>query len=151
MFKVKLENLKEEKKACDLISQMMKFNNFLLLEGRIGVGKTYLSKIIAKNLGIKENVTSPTFNICKSYQIKKNLWLNHFDFFRLKKNGNAMKEFKELSAENFNIIEWPKKRNNFWKEGRIIVVKISIRKKVKFWNISTFPQQEKIKEQFENF
>ena len=79
-------------------------NTFLLLEGELGVGKTTFTQLIAKNLGIKEKITSPTFNILQRYQIKDDYYLNHFDFFRLGANDD-LEVFQELTIDNLNIIE----------------------------------------------
>jgi len=76
----------------------------LILQGKLGVGKTTLTQLIAKNLGIEEKMTSPTFTICQRHQIKGNYYLNHFDFFRLNTNDN-LDIFQELTADNLNIIE----------------------------------------------
>lgn len=39
------------------------------LEGELGAGKTTLVKAIAKTLGIKSHITSPTFVLMKKYEI----------------------------------------------------------------------------------
>ncbi|CAJ0851472.1 776_t:CDS:2 [Entrophospora sp. SA101] len=75
-----------------------------VLQGELGVGKTTLTQLLAKNLEIKEKVTSPTFTICQRYQIKDNYYLNHFDFFRLNTNDN-LEIFQEQAIDNLNIIE----------------------------------------------
>ena len=40
--------------------------NLVFFKGELGSGKTTLIKSILKNLGVKENITSPTFSIVKS-------------------------------------------------------------------------------------
>jgi len=77
----------------------------LLLQGDLGVGKTTFAQMIAKQLGVKEKVNSPTFTICQQYQIKNNYYLNHFDFFRLSSKDD-LDYFQELTFNNLNIIEW---------------------------------------------
>ena len=72
-------------------------------------GKTTLIKSILKNLGIEENITSPTFSIVNQYSTS-DLLINHFDLYRVK----SLKEldvigFEEyLDNEGITFIEWPK-------------------------------------------
>ncbi|MBN3535113.1 tRNA (adenosine(37)-N6)-threonylcarbamoyltransferase complex ATPase subunit type 1 TsaE [Mycoplasma procyoni] len=71
---------------------------FLYLNGDLGAGKTTLTKAIAKKLGIKENITSPTFNIMKIYK-----GLVHIDAYNI--NGD-LDEFEDYFEDNKVIIEW---------------------------------------------
>ena len=41
------------------------------LSGELGAGKTYFVKGLAEALGIKDNITSPTFVLMKKYKIRK--------------------------------------------------------------------------------
>ena len=87
-----------------LLTPLFRPNIYLILQGELGVGKTTLTQLIAKNLGIKKKITSPTFNILQRYKIKNNYYLNHFDFFRLNDADN-LEIFEELTRDNLNIIE----------------------------------------------
>ena len=77
------------------------------LIGDLGAGKTTLTKYIAEGLGIKENVSSPTFNVIKEYRGGR-LPLYHFDVYRL---GGA-EELFDLGAEEYFdgdglcVVEW---------------------------------------------
>lgn len=92
-------------------------NSFFLLSGCLGAGKTTFVKLLAKKIGIEENVCSPTFNILNRYKINNYLWLNHFDFFRLRKNEDVS-FFEDFLQDSINIIEWPYIVNNFWSERK---------------------------------
>ncbi|MCX6753845.1 MAG: tRNA (adenosine(37)-N6)-threonylcarbamoyltransferase complex ATPase subunit type 1 TsaE, partial [Candidatus Nomurabacteria bacterium] len=52
------------------------------LSGDLGAGKTTITKEIAKQLGIKENVVSPTFVIMKIYKLKSSS-KHYFNFKKL--------------------------------------------------------------------
>jgi len=82
--------------------------------------------MIAKQLAIKEKITSPTFAICQQYQIKNNYYLNHFDFFRLSPREN-LDCFQELTFNGLNIIEWPEKNPQFWQNKECVWVKFKFR------------------------
>jgi tRNA threonylcarbamoyladenosine biosynthesis protein TsaE len=81
------------------------------LSGDLGSGKTAFVRGLAKCLGIKKNITSPTFVIEKNYQ-GKNRNLIHIDAYRLS-------SLSDLEAIGFNeaindkknlvVIEWPEK------------------------------------------
>lgn len=58
----------------------------IALSGDLGAGKTTLVQLLAKELGITEIVTSPTFTIMKSYQTgEKQVFsqLVHMDAYRI--------------------------------------------------------------------
>lgn len=89
------------------------------LSGHLGAGKTAFVKAIARELGVTETVTSPTFVIMKIYEIKKQglplltiPWkrMIHIDAYRLER-GEEMEAlgFAELAADPANLIfiEWP--------------------------------------------
>ena len=44
-------------------------NKVLLFNGEMGVGKTTLIKSLAKNLGVNDVTSSPTFSLVNEYQI----------------------------------------------------------------------------------
>ena len=102
--KGEIKNLNQLEKLSQLLIPFLKPNTFLILQGELGAGKTTLTQLIAKNLGIKEKVNSPTFNILQRYKIKSDHYLNHFDFFRLTSADNLI-SFQELTINNLNIIE----------------------------------------------
>ncbi len=52
------------------------------IEGDLGAGKTVLVRGIAKGLGIKEYITSPTFNIFNVYETDGFVF-NHMDAYRI--------------------------------------------------------------------
>lgn len=86
------------------------------LSGHLGAGKTAFVKAVAKELGVKEEVTSPTFVIMKVYDVRHrtNLadWerLVHIDAYRLEKPEEFdILKIDELMANPANLImvEWP--------------------------------------------
>ena len=75
-------------------------------QGSLGAGKTTIIKNIIGNLGIEEIVTSPTFNIVKSYR-NEDLDVYHVDLYRI----SSIHEFNDLDLPLFKentlfFIEW---------------------------------------------
>ena len=109
--------------AKNIITQLSKEERkkalVIVFSGNLGAGKTAFTKAVAKTLGIKISVTSPTFVIMKIYKIpavsKKKFGFSnliHIDAYRLEKAKElSVLGFKELSEnkENLIIIEWGEK------------------------------------------
>ena len=84
----------------------------VFLSGDLGSGKTTATKSIAKELGVEEDITSPTFVILKRYEVKKGGFKNliHIDAYRLKNYEELERiKFEEYmkDAGNLVLIEWP--------------------------------------------
>ena len=83
----------------------------ITLSGELGTGKTTLTQMIARELGVTEVVNSPTYVITKYYDLKKQLWkrLIHIDAYRLDGQNLEPLGFEELCSDpnNIIIIEWP--------------------------------------------
>ena len=86
----------------------------VLFYGEMGVGKTTLIKQLAKQLGVLETLSSPTFSIVNEYETKDSL-LYHFDCFRLTSEEEALDIGIEdyLTAGHYTFIEWPENIKNF--------------------------------------
>lgn len=82
------------------------------LYGNLGSGKTTFTQALARELGIQEDITSPTFVIEKIYETKHPHFkrLIHIDAYRLA-SGSELQvlNFEELveNANNLIVIEWP--------------------------------------------
>jgi tRNA threonylcarbamoyladenosine biosynthesis protein TsaE len=83
----------------------------LLLIGDLGSGKTAFSKGFAGFFGVKR-VLSPTFNIVKSYRIKKGGYslLIHADLYRVKKAEElgTLGFLQSIKGKGvLALVEWP--------------------------------------------
>ena len=82
-----------------------KFPNMIIcLEGELGSGKTIFAKGMANALGIKENITSPTFTIIKEYEGE--LPFYHMDMYRLNGNIDGLGLEEYFSKNGVVVIEW---------------------------------------------
>jgi tRNA threonylcarbamoyladenosine biosynthesis protein TsaE len=64
------------------IGALLKSGDIVALQGELGAGKTVFARGIASSLGVKENLTSPTYTIISEYEAQS-LPLYHMDMFRL--------------------------------------------------------------------
>ena len=92
-------------KLGELLGEQAKPGDLLFLFGDLGTGKTILTKGIAKGLGIEVTITSPTFQLKKSYEGR--YLLNHLDLYRL--DSIAQLEIIDPEAvitEGVTVVEW---------------------------------------------
>ena len=83
-----------------------KFPNMVIcLNGELGTGKTVFVKGFAAALGIKDPITSPTFNIVKEYP-NGELPLYHMDVYRLEDNKDNIGLTDYFNKGGVTIIEW---------------------------------------------
>ena len=65
-------------------------NKVILFHGEMGAGKTTFIKQLAKELGVTEATSSPTFSLVNEYHTTNNQIVYHFDFYRLKNEVEAL-------------------------------------------------------------
>lgn len=95
--------------------------------GEMGVGKTTLIKVLCEKLGVKDNVSSPTFSIVNEYVSLDGESIFHFDFYRMEKEEEAFDMGYEDYFYNGDLclIEWPEKVKSIIPEDimRIDIIK----------------------------
>jgi tRNA threonylcarbamoyladenosine biosynthesis protein TsaE len=106
MLKIKsLETI--HKSAQDFIYEIGDKKVFAF-NGKMGAGKTTFIKAICEVLGVKENISSPTFSIVNEYETENGQHIYHFDCYRI----NNVQEAIDFGAEeylysgNLCFIEW---------------------------------------------
>ena len=113
----------------DLSKKILEIRNdrdIICFYGEMGVGKTTLIKFICEELGVEDNVSSPTFSIVNEYVTEEGTSLYHFDFYRLENEEEALDiGFEEYFYKNsLCFIEWPEKIPSFIPEN-VLQVKIT--------------------------
>lgn len=116
--------------AKDIVG-LLRGGEILALVGDLGSGKTTFTQFLAKELGVKENVTSPTFVLMKKYKIEKlrkqknkkiKRYLYHLDAYRLSSPDEALDlGLEEIWSDpkNITVIEWADRIADILPEKRI--------------------------------
>ena len=80
----------------------------------MGAGKTTLIKELVKELGVKDNSSSPTFSLVNEYRTFEGEIVYHFDLYRLnsEEEGYDMGLDEYFYSDNWCFIEWPEKTPN---------------------------------------
>ncbi len=112
---VTTKNILELETLAQDIAETIQYPSVFLLSGDLGSGKTAFTKALAKALGIKKHVSSPTFLIHKRYTFDTNTF-HHYDLYRLSKFEELQEiGFEEALGEHIIVIEWPEKIKNLSK------------------------------------
>jgi tRNA threonylcarbamoyladenosine biosynthesis protein TsaE len=89
----------------------------VLLYGDLGSGKTFLVRQFVAALGVKEDVTSPSFSIINQYSGER--LINHIDLYRIPDKRQlinlGLEDIWEMNSINF--VEWPQLIEDQMKEN----------------------------------
>lgn len=115
------KSAKETQKLATRFAAEIMNGGVVCLFGDLGAGKTTFSQAVAKAVGVKDKVASPTFILVRRYEIPENRFFWHVDLYRL----NTLEETKVLGLEeimsdpdNIVLIEWPEKIVGFLPKNR---------------------------------
>lgn len=91
------------------IADGLRAGDAVALWGDLGAGKTTLARAILRQLGVAEDVPSPTFTIVQSYDTPR-LAVSHFDLYRVKQS-REMEElgFDDALEQGAVLVEWPER------------------------------------------
>lgn len=108
-------------KVASAFARDLKPGSVVALTGELGAGKTVFARGVASAIGVKDNVTSPSFTLINEYQ--GDFVLYHMDFYRL----NSVKEILDIGVEDYFysdsicLVEWAEKMNDMFPENAIWV------------------------------
>ena len=98
--------------------------HIVAFEGEMGAGKTTLIRALCAELGVADDVSSPTFALVNEYRDGRGQPVYHFDFYRL----DSVDEAARLGAtEYFDsgylcLVEWPSRVAEILPAERLDVV-----------------------------
>lgn len=101
---IKTHTERETMKVAEQLALLLNPGDVITLEGELGVGKTIFAKGIARGLGVKQAVTSPTFTIVKEYEGE--LPLYHMDAYRLEHSDEDIGFDEYFYGNGISVVEW---------------------------------------------
>jgi len=125
-MEAKTNSPKETKKVAEKLAKTLVPGSVIALFGDLGAGKTVFVQGLAKGLGIRRKITSPTFVFMRSYPFlfqKKPLTFYHIDLYRGQDSG----DFKNLGLDEIFaedavvVLEWADKIKEILPKKRIDV------------------------------
>lgn len=106
------------------IGQGLKGGEVICLYGELGAGKTVLAKGLGRGLGIKEEITSPTFTLIQQYEIQEGkLQFIHMDLYRLQvpEEAEVIGVTDYFREDCVCLLEWPEIIQDILPEDRLEV------------------------------
>jgi len=105
--KIQTKNLAETQKLGETIGRNLKGDETFALVAELGGGKTSFTQGLAKGLGIKKLVISPTFVLERIYNGRYPL--HHFDMYRIEANDADSTGLLDILDEAVVVVEWAEK------------------------------------------
>lgn len=93
------------------LARVLAPGDVVVLSGEVGVGKTTLVRVAARELGVGEDVTSPTYQLARAYRGERDggpLAVEHLDLYRLEGLDpyDALDLDEHLRPDAIAFVEW---------------------------------------------
>ena len=127
-----IHSLEEMKRFAEAFAKEIDAKAFCVvtLQGDLAAGKTTFTQSVAKYLGVKEHVQSPTYALLRSYPIEKPAGsLHHLDLYRVE-SLESLEHYGIidliLAKKGIFFIEWPELLLPYLKVSEIVPISIHI-------------------------
>lgn len=109
MNSVEIHSVDDLPQVAKSVIASLQGRTVLAFHGEMGAGKTTFIKAFCAELGVVDNVASPTFAIVNEYLTPKKNTVYHFDLYRLETIDDLMNIGAEdyFYSGNLCLIEWP--------------------------------------------
>ena len=114
-MRITIANESETGRAAREFLESLGTRRHVALRAPMGVGKTTLTAAVCRELGVTDDVTSPTFSIINEYVDREGNPVYHFDFYRIDTEAQALDlgldEYFDSGA--LCLMEWPENVEGF--------------------------------------
>jgi len=108
MLSVATHNLVETHRLGETIGRNLRGDETFALMSPLGGGKTSFTQGLAKGIGAKARVLSPTFVLERIYRGPK-FNLHHFDMYRIEAKDTESTGLLDILGEAVVVVEWAEK------------------------------------------
>ena len=147
-MKILINNLEELEQFAKTLTKLIQKEDVISLVGNLGAGKTTLVQMIGNEMGIKDNILSPTFSIINIYNGRDIIY--HLDLYRLEDPS----ELEALDYETYfypdgiTFIEWARQGQGYLPEDMIEIKIEQIGDKREIEILENSTRGKEISEQF---
>ena len=109
------------------VADCLEPEDVVVLGGEVGSGKTSFVRAAALALGVEERVTSPTYQIARSYTGAaggRATIVNHLDLYRLGalEDRDALELDDYLDPEAITFVEWPEPALGLIEDPTVVLI-----------------------------
>ena len=92
------------------LGRSLRAPTIITLQGDLGTGKTTLAQAICRGVGVREDVTSPTFALVNEYHAER-ATVFHLDLYRLQGPDDLTNLAWDdvINSDAIIIVEWPER------------------------------------------
>ena len=99
----------------------------VVLRGEVGAGKTTFVRAAARSLGIRETVTSPTYQFARAYEGRaggRPITVNHLDLYRLEglDSRDVLELDEYLEPGSVTFMEWAEPALDLLEEPSVVEI-----------------------------
>ena len=108
-MRIEIPSLKHLESAAQQFIDAIGTRTVFAFYGKMGAGKTTFIRAVCEALGVQDVINSPTFAIVNEYLSGNGDPIYHFDFYRIKKEQEALDIGYEdyVYSGNLCFMEWP--------------------------------------------
>src|SRR4051812_16023351 len=153
MWQIRSISSGDTERLAELLGRLLSPPLLIELRADLGGGKTTFARGLARGLGSKDTVASPTFTLSLVYKFKGGQ-IHHFDFYRLNEPGVLKDQLQESLADKkvITLIEWSDVVQDVLPKERITIEFRPVRSDADEREIifSYLPKQERVIRQLES-
>lgn len=115
---------RSEKQTATLaagLARLLEPGDVVFLKGPLGSGKSFFIRAAARELGVPEPITSPSYTLGQSYE--GSVKVNHLDLYRLASFAREdLADFETFfESDAITFIEWPEKAEPYLENPKVVI------------------------------